>query len=90
MTTLELPKSYLTDSGREGLMMQNEIYLAEAGAARDAGDEEASWAWLRHADLPPYALKTVKNILGADFVRQKNFLCIEEANRVYGRNWLDA
>jgi hypothetical protein len=85
----EMPKSYLADADRKGLT-QNEIYLAEAGAARDAGDEEASWAWLRYADLPPYALKTMKNILGADFVRQQNFLCIGEANRVYGENWLDA
>jgi hypothetical protein len=88
--TTETPKSYLTDADREGLVTQNEVYLAEAGAARDAGDEETSWAWLRYADLPPYALKTMKNILGADFVRRQDFLCIEEANRVYGRNWLDA
>ena len=83
------PKSYLPAEEREG-MTANEIYLAEAGAARDAGDEETSWAWLRYADLPPYALKTMKNVLGADFVRKHNFLCIEEANRAYGKNWLDA
>ncbi|MDR2164201.1 MAG: hypothetical protein LBO79_00905 [Zoogloeaceae bacterium] len=85
----ETPKSYLADADRVGLT-QNEIYLAEAGAARDAGDEETSWAWLRYADLPPYALKTMKNVLGADFVRKQDFLCIGEANRVYGENWLDA
>jgi hypothetical protein len=88
MNENEMPKSYLPAAEREGLT-QNEIYLAEAGAARDVGDEEASWAWLRYADLPPYALKTMKSVLGADFVRQQDFLCIGEANRVYGENWLD-
>jgi hypothetical protein len=91
----EMPKSYLPAEEREALLREggeggmNLVYLAESGAAEDAGDEETSWAWLRYADLPPYALKTMKNVLGADFVRQQNFLCIEEANRVYGENWLD-
>ncbi|GHT87035.1 hypothetical protein FACS1894116_02130 [Betaproteobacteria bacterium] len=85
----ELPKSYLPDAEREGLT-QNEIYLAESQAADEAGDDEASWAWLRYADLPAYALMTLKRNLGADFVRKQKFLCMKEANRVYGENWLDA
>jgi hypothetical protein len=89
----QLPKSYLPAEEREALLREggmNLVYLAESRAAEEAGDEEASWAWLRYADLPPYALKTMKTVLGADFVRQQNFRCIGEANRVYGENWLDA
>jgi hypothetical protein len=41
----EMPKSYLPDTEREGLM-QNGIYLAESQAAGEAGDEETAWAWL--------------------------------------------
>jgi hypothetical protein len=89
MNENEMPKSYLPAAEREGLT-QNEIYLAESQAADDAGDAETSWAWLRHADLPAYSLKTLKHILGADFVREQNFKSIEEANRMYGKNWLDA
>jgi hypothetical protein len=84
-----MPKSYLPAAEREGLT-QNEIYLAESQAADDAGDEEASWAWLSHADLPAYALKGIKRILGADFVRSLNFKSMEKANQAYGENWLDA
>jgi hypothetical protein len=84
----EMPRSYLSAAEREG-RPQNEIYLLEAGAARDAGDEETAWAWLRHADIPAHALMTMKRVMGADFVREKDFLCIREANRVYGENWLD-
>ncbi|MDR2164200.1 MAG: hypothetical protein LBO79_00900 [Zoogloeaceae bacterium] len=89
----ELPKSYLPVEEREALLREggmNLVYLAESQEASHAGDEETSWAWLRYADLPPYALKTMKNVLGADFVRKQDFLCIGEANRVYGENWLDA
>jgi hypothetical protein len=92
MAETHTPKSYLPSEEREALLREggmNLVYLAESGAAGDAGDEEASWAWLRYADLPPYALKTLKNNMGADFVRKQNFLCIGEANRVYGENWLD-
>ncbi|MDR1936009.1 MAG: hypothetical protein LBS49_10630 [Candidatus Accumulibacter sp.] len=84
----KIPKSYLADAEREGLT-QSEIYLAESQAAGDAGDEETAWAWLRYADLPAYSLMTMKRVLGADFVREQNFLCIGEANRAYGENWLD-
>jgi hypothetical protein len=84
----EMPKSYLTEADREGLT-QSEIYLTESQAADDAGDDETSWAWLRYADLPAYALKAMKHNLGADFVRKMDFLCIDKANRVYGENWLD-
>lgn len=86
--TQELPRSYLTEEEREGLA-PNEIYLAESQAADDAGDAEASWAWLRYADLPPYSLMTLKHILGADFVRAQGFLCMETANQAYGKGWLD-
>jgi hypothetical protein len=89
MNANEMPKSYLPAAEREGLT-QNEIYLAESQAADDAGDNETAWQWLRYADLPPYALKGMKAILGADFVRGMDFQCMPEANRVYGENWLDA
>jgi hypothetical protein len=87
------PKSYLVKDEREALLREggmNLVYLAESQEADAAGDAEAAWAWLRRADLPPYALKIMKNVLGADFVRQQDFLCIKDANQVYGENWLDA
>lgn len=84
-----MPKSYLTDADRERFT-QSEIYLVESRAASDAGDDEAAWAWLRYADLPAYSLMTMKRVLGADFVREMDFLCINKANQAYGDNWLDA
>ena len=87
-----MPKSYLSAEEREALLREggmNLVYLTESQEADAAGDAEAAWAWLRYADLPPYALKTMKNVMGADFVRRQDFLCIGEANRAYGENWLD-
>jgi hypothetical protein len=82
----EMPKSYLPAEEREGLT-QNEIDLAEAGAANTAGDMDSSWAWLVLADLPAYAMKTLRDVMGADFVREKGF-SLTKANQVYGENWL--
>jgi hypothetical protein len=82
------PKSYLAKADREGLT-QNGIYLAESDAAREAGDEEASWAWLAMADVPAYSLMGMKIILGADFIRKWGFRT-EEAEAEYGKDWLDA
>jgi hypothetical protein len=89
----ETPKSYLTDAEREALIRerpQNVIYLLESRAADEAGDSETAWEWLSYADLPAYALKALKEIAGADFVRQRNFKSIIEADQVYGKNWLNA
>jgi hypothetical protein len=82
----KLPKSYLPEEEKQGLT-RNEVYLAEADAANEAGDMESSWAWLRLADLPAYALKTLKDIMGADFVLEKGFP-LGKANKAYGDNWL--
>jgi hypothetical protein len=87
-TTQELPKSYLSEARRHGLT-QNGVYLAEAMAAGEAGDEDASWAWLALADLPAYSLMSCKVNLGADFVRQKG-LNTAPADAEYGPGWLDA
>lgn len=82
-----MPKSYLPDAEREGLT-QNGIYLAESQAAGEAGDEETAWAWLKYAELPAYALMTMKVNLGADFIREKG-LRTETAEARYGKNWLE-
>ncbi|MDO5680341.1 MAG: hypothetical protein Q4G54_08445 [Pelistega sp.] len=82
-----LPRSYLSESEREGLT-QNGIYLAESMAAGDAGDEETAWRWLSYAVIPAYALKSVKMRRGADFIRQKG-LRTETADAEYGEGWLD-
>ncbi|MDR2164202.1 MAG: hypothetical protein LBO79_00910 [Zoogloeaceae bacterium] len=84
----ELPKSYLPVEEREGLT-QNGIYLAEAMAAGEAGDEDTSWKWLALADLPAYSLMSCKKNLGADFVREKG-LNTAPADAEYGPGWLDA
>ncbi|MDO5678978.1 MAG: hypothetical protein Q4G54_01510 [Pelistega sp.] len=87
METETLPKSYLADSEREGLT-QNGIYLAESMAAGDAGDEETAWQWLSYAVVPAHALKSLKTLRGAEFIREKG-LRTETAQAEYGENWLD-
>jgi hypothetical protein len=87
-TMNEMPKSYLPDSEREGLT-QNGIYLAEAMAAGESGDEDTSWKWLALADLPAYSLMSCKKNLGTDFIRERG-LNTAPADAEYGLGWLDA
>jgi hypothetical protein len=82
-----LLKSYLTDAEREG-WSPDEICLLESEAAEAAGDAEASWAWLARADVPSYALKTLKTWRGAEFIKQMGFRTAE-AEAVYGKDWLE-
>jgi hypothetical protein len=84
----KLPKSYLPESEKAGYPPE-QVALLESRAARLAGDEEVAWDWLALADLPAYALKTLKRTMGADFVREKGFP-LEKANRAYGAGWLEA
>ena len=83
-----MPKSYLPESEREGLT-QNGIYLAECQAARQAGDWETAWEWMRFVKLPAHALMSAKIRQGSDFIREKR-LNTKNAEAVYGKNWLEA
>jgi hypothetical protein len=82
------PRSYMTDEDRQGLS-QNAVFLSEALAANEAGDEETGWQWLALAELPAYSLMSCKVNLGADFVREKR-LNTAPADKEYGSGWLDA
>ena len=82
----DLPKSYLTEDERAGLL-ENERYLDESDAAAKAGDMDTAWAWLRLAELPAHALMAAKNLNGADWIKQKG-LRTETAEKRYGKDWL--
>ena len=87
-----LPKSYMSDAEREELKKQGAsqdlFYLVECGAAQDAGDLDAAWAWIARCELPAYSLSFLKKVNGAEFIRELNFNTTE-ADRVYGKGWLD-
>jgi hypothetical protein len=97
MATLEqpvkpLPKSYLTDAEREELRhegaSEESILLAEADAASDADDDETTWMWLAKTELSAPALAYLKDVRGAQFIRDMGFLTTE-ADAAYGPGWLD-
>jgi len=86
-----MPKSYLSEEEREGLLQEggmNLVYLAESQDAGAAGDKEASWAWLSMATLPADALALLKRTSGAQFIRDMGF-DTSRADAVYGADWLD-
>ena len=87
-----LPKSYLTDAERERMraegLNENGKQLIEANAARKAGDEEASWAWLARSIMPAHTLRFLKWRRGADFIREMGF-DTTLADQEYGEGWLD-
>ena len=87
-----LPKSYMSEAEREELKKQgasqNLIYLEECGAAQNAGDLNAAWAWIARCELPAYSLSFLKKKRGADFIRKLNFNTTE-ADKTYGKGWLD-
>ena len=87
-----LPKSYMTDAERaeiraEGLS-ETFICLEESTAADNAGDDDASWAWLARAELPAHTLAFLKSQYGPQFIRDLGF-CTKNADAAYGPNWLD-
>jgi hypothetical protein len=82
-----MPKSYLSEDDKVGLT-QNGIYIAESAAADRVGDEEASWEWLRMAEIPADALLSAKHRNGADWIREKG-LNTKPAEEAYGEDWLD-
>ncbi|MDR2165207.1 MAG: hypothetical protein LBO79_06190 [Zoogloeaceae bacterium] len=67
-----LPRSYMPEEDKAGLS-QNAIYLCESADAKEAGDEEASWAWLALAELPESAEYILKEGCGEEFLRAKGF-----------------
>ncbi|MDR3054908.1 MAG: hypothetical protein LBU53_05835 [Zoogloeaceae bacterium] len=73
-TTLDrpLPRSYMPEEDKVG-MSQNAIYLCESADAKEAGDEEASWAWLALAKLPESASYILKEVCGDEFLKSKGF-----------------
>jgi len=86
-----MPKSYLSAEEREGLLQEggmNLVYVAESQEADDAGDKEASWAWLSMAKLPADALWILKRTSGAQFIRDMGF-DTSRADATYGTDWLD-
>ena len=91
-TTVEKPKSYLSDEEREGLLQEvgiNAVYLAETTEARLAGDEEAAMAWFRLVEFSAPTLAYVKALTGgADFIRRQG-LKTTKADEEFGQGWLD-
>jgi len=86
-----MPKSYLSAEEREGLLQEggmNLVYLAESQDADEAGDTEASWAWLSMAKLSASSLRTLKRCSGAQLIRDMGF-DTSSADAVYGPDWLD-
>lgn len=71
---------------REGGM--NAVYAAESGAADEAGDADASWAWLAMGELPADVLLFWKRRRGAAFIRKWGF-STRHADAAYGPGWLD-
>ncbi|MDR0787125.1 MAG: hypothetical protein LBG44_04570 [Gemmatimonadota bacterium] len=92
MTTATFPKSYMTDAEREEMRQRgaavNTIYLAESRRADEAGDDEASWAWLGFAEIPAHSLLFLKHSGGAEYVRSLG-LNLAPAEEAYGPGWLD-
>lgn len=91
-SSAEKPKSYLTDAARDRLraegITENGICAEESGAALNAGDEEASWAWLARAKLPAHTLRFLRWQHGSDFIREKGF-DTTRADQEFGPDWLD-
>lgn len=83
-------KSYLTDEERDQLRNEsdNMRFLAESQAADDAGDAQASWAWLAMADLPAYSLAYLKKRHGSQFIHDMGFQT-KNADAAYGPGWLN-
>ncbi|MDR3055681.1 MAG: hypothetical protein LBU53_09815 [Zoogloeaceae bacterium] len=73
-TTLDrpLPRSYFPDEDKLGLTPKA-IYLCEASAAKTAGDEEASWAWLAMANISEGAMSILRMGNDDEFLRSKGF-----------------
>jgi hypothetical protein len=73
-TTLDrpLPRSYMPEEDKVG-MSQNAIYLCESADAKEAGDDEASWAWLALAELPGSAKYILKEVCGDEFLKARGF-----------------
>ncbi|GHT81794.1 hypothetical protein AGMMS49960_05250 [Betaproteobacteria bacterium] len=67
-----LPKSYMPEEDKIG-MSQNAIYLCESVEAKEAGDEEASWAWMAMAKIPEGTKKALVKICGAEFLTARGF-----------------
>ena len=86
-----MPKSYLTDQEREdmkvGGISPNGIYAVEASAACKADDMDAAWEWMSFTKIPAHMLKTLKTVMGADFILEKK-LKTEHAEVAYGKDWL--
>ena len=73
-TTLNqpMPRSYLHAKDKKGLS-QNLIYAREASAAIDAGDEEATWAWMAKTNMPNFAKLALADTFGKEFLESKGF-----------------
>ncbi len=85
------PKRYLDPCEREILFREggmNAVYAAESGAADEAGDADASWAWLAMGELPADVLLFWKRRRGAAFIRKWGF-STRYADAAYGPGWLD-
>jgi hypothetical protein len=87
-----MPKSYLTEEEREALLREggmNLVYVAESQEASSASDEKTAWEWMRFAEIPAYALMSLKKRRGVDFIQGKG-LRTETAEAEYGKDWLEA
>jgi hypothetical protein len=85
------PKRYLDATRREALFREggmNAVYAAESRAADNAGDGDASWAWLAMGELPADALRFLKRRHGAAFIRLWGF-STRHADEAYGADWLE-
>ncbi len=85
-----LPKSYLSDEERYGLLREGGMHLvciAESQEADEAGDDEASWAWLAATKLSASTLNLLKGTLGMEKLQEKG-IDVENAVEAFGQSWL--
>lgn len=86
----KIPKSYLSDEERKALFEEGGEHLvciAESQEADDAGDDDASWAWLAATKLSASTLNLFKETIGLDKIKEKG-LNLDNAIAEYGEDWL--
>ena len=90
-TSTTQPRSYLTPEERKALTQagsENLVCVAESQRAALAGDDDTSWAWLARTVAPAHVLMSLKEGMGAQFIREHGFNT-KLADAAYGANWLD-
>ena len=86
-------KGYLSQEEQEARLRTfyndiEQVYLAEAEGAHNAGNDEAFWEWYSLTEVPAHFLKSLKRWNGADFIRELGF-DTSEADKAYGPDWLE-